>query len=157
MSEKLVAANRRAGHDYHILEKYEAGIELQGTEVKSLRAGRLDLRDSYAEVIEGQIYLQGAHISPYEHGNIYNHDPDRRRRLLMHRREIHRIGAKVAEKGYTLIPLRVYFSQGLAKVEVGLCRGKRLVDKRETLREREALREMQRAVKARRSKHPLQG
>jgi SsrA-binding protein len=147
MAEKVVVQNRRARHDYHVLEQYEAGIELRGTEVKSLRAGHITLKDSYADIENGQIFLRDAHINPYEQGNIYNHDPERPRRLLMHKREIVRLGARVAEKGLTLIPLRVYFKEGRAKIEIGLCQGKHTVDKRETLREREAQREMERAVK----------
>jgi SsrA-binding protein len=147
MAEKLVVQNRRAHHDYFILEKIEAGIELRGTEVKSLRAGGMTLKDSYAEVRDGQMYLVGSHISPYEKGNIYNHDPERNRRLLLHKREIVKLGAKVAEKGLTLVPLRVYFKEGRAKVELGLCRGKHTVDKRDTIREREVLREADRAMR----------
>ncbi|HUW60364.1 MAG TPA: SsrA-binding protein SmpB [Candidatus Bathyarchaeia archaeon] len=147
MAEKLVVQNRRAHHDYFILEKIEAGIELRGTEVKSLRAGGMTLKDSYAEVRDGEMYLVGSHISPYEKGNIYNHDPERNRRLLMHKREIIKLGARVAEKGLTLVPLRVYFKEGRAKVELGLCRGKHTVDKRDTIREREVLREADRAMR----------
>ena len=147
MGEKLVVQNRRAHHDYFILEKIEAGIELRGTEVKSLRAGGMTLKDSYAEVRDGEMYLVGSHISPYEKGNIYNHDPERARRLLLHKREIVKLGAKVAEKGLTLVPLRVYFKEGRAKVELGLCRGKHTVDKRDTIREREVLREADRAMR----------
>lgn len=147
MGEKLVVQNRRAHHDYFILEKIEAGIELRGTEVKSLRAGGMTLKDSYAEVRDGQMYLVGAHISPYEKGNIYNHVPERDRRLLLHKREIVKLGARVAEKGLTLVPLRVYFKEGRAKVELGLCRGKHTVDKRDTIREREVLREADRAMR----------
>jgi len=147
MGEKLIVQNRRAHHDYFILEKLEAGIELVGTEVKSLRAGSMTLKDSYAEVRDGQIYLVGAHISPYEKGNIYNHDPERTRRLLLHKREIEKWGARVAEKGLTVVPLRVYFKEGRAKVELGLCRGKHTVDKRDTIREREVMREADRAMR----------
>jgi len=147
MAEKLVVQNRRAHHDYFILEKIEAGIELRGTEVKSLRAGGMTLKDSYAEVRDGQMFLVGSHISPYEKGNIYNHDPERNRRLLLHKREIVKLGAKVAEKGLTLVPLKVYFKEGRAKVELGLCRGKHTVDKRDTIREREVLREADRAMR----------
>jgi SsrA-binding protein len=148
MGEKIVTQNRRARHDYHVLEKHEAGIELKGTEVKSLRAGKIQLKDSYVSVSDGEMYLVGAHISPYEQGNIYNHDPERDRRLLMHKREIRKLGAQVAQKGLTLIPLSVYFKQGRAKVEVGLCKGKQTHDKRDSIREREVKREMDRAVKS---------
>ena len=148
MGEKLITQNRRAHHEYHILDRYEAGLELRGTEVKSLRDGHITLKDSYADVdAKGEIYLVGAHINPYEKGNIFNHDPERRRRLLMHKHEILKLGQRVAEKGLTLIPLRVYFKEGRAKVEIGLCQGKHNIDKRDTIREREVKREMDRAVK----------
>ena len=147
MGEKTIVQNRRARHEYHILERHEAGIELQGTEVKSLREGHITLKDSYADIEEGEIFLVGTHINPYEMGNIYNHDPERRRRLLMHKREILKLGARVAEKGLTLIPLRVYFKEGRVKVEIGLCQGKHTVDKREAIREREVKREIDRATK----------
>ncbi len=145
--EKLVLLNRRALHDYQVLERFEAGIELRGTEVKSLRAGRISLKDSYAEVSRSEMYLLGAHISPYEKASVWNHDPERPRKLLMHKREIVRLGSQVAEKGLTLIPLRVYFKRGMAKIELGLCRGKRLADKRAALRQREQEREIDRALK----------
>ena len=145
--EKLIAENRRARRDYEILERFEAGIELRGTEVKSLRGGRITLKDSYANAEAGQLYLVGAHIHPYEQGNIYNHDPERRRKLLLHKREIRRLAGAVAEKGLTLIPLRVYFKRGMAKVELGLCRGKHLLDKRDAIRTREAEREVDRYLK----------
>jgi SsrA-binding protein len=147
MGEKTIVQNRRARHEYHILEHHEAGIELQGTEVKSLREGHITLKDSYADVEEGEMFLVGVHINPYEQGNIYNHEPERTRRLLMHKREILKLGARVAEKGLTLIPLRLYFKDGRVKVEIGLCQGKHTIDKRETLREREVKRELDRATK----------
>lgn len=147
MGEKLVVQNRRARHDYQVLDTFEAGIELRGTEVKSLRAGHMTLKDSYADIQHGEMFLVGAHINPYEQGNIYNHDPERDRKLLMHKREIERLGSQVAEKGLTLIPLRVYFKNGRAKVELGLCRGKQTHDKRTSIRERDAKREMDRAIK----------
>jgi SsrA-binding protein len=147
MGEKTIVKNRRARHDYHILERFEAGIALQGTEVKSIRAGHINLKDSYADVDDGELFLVGVHIAPYEQGNIYNHDPERPRKLLMHKREILRLGQTIAEKGYTLVPLRVYFKDGRAKVEVGLCRGKQTVDKRHSLRQREQQREVDRALK----------
>ncbi|MFO7974316.1 MAG: SsrA-binding protein SmpB [Candidatus Hydrogenedentota bacterium] len=147
MGEKTIVKNRRARHEYHILERYEAGIVLQGTEVKSMRAGHINLKDSYAEVKDGEMFLVGVHIAPYEQGNVYNHDPERPRKLLMHKREILRIGQTIAQKGYTLVPLRVYFKNGRAKVEVGLCRGKQTIDKRRTLRQREQEREVDRALK----------
>lgn len=148
MGEKIVADNRRARHEYHVLESHEAGIELRGTEVKSLRAGKLQLKDSYVDVNNGELFLIGAHISPYEQGNIYNHEPERKRKLLMHKHEIRKLGAQVAEKGLTLIPLSVYFSKGRAKVKVGLCKGKQTHDKRDNIRDREAKREIDRAMKA---------
>jgi SsrA-binding protein len=148
MGEKIVVQNKRARREYHILEKFEAGLELRGTEVKSLRAGHMSLQESYVGVERGQIYLTGAHISPYEQGNINNHDSDRARRLLMHKREIVRLGQIVAEKGLTLVPLKVYFKQGRAKIEIALCRGKHTVDKRQTLRDREVQRDMERAIKS---------
>lgn len=146
MSEKMIVTNRRARHDYHVLEKLETGIELRGTEVKSLRAGHIVLKDSYADIIDGELFLVGAHISPYEQGTVWNHDPERRRKLLAHKREILRLGAQVAEKGYTLVPLSLYFKKGKVKVEVGLCRGKQTVDKRTTIRDREVKREIDRAI-----------
>lgn len=145
--QKLIVDNRRAKRDYEILERFEAGIALRGTEVKSLREGRISLKDSYADVENGELYLIGAHISPYEKGSVWNHDPERPRKLLMHKREIIRLGSQVAEKGLALIPLRVYFSRGKVKVELGLCRGRHKTDKRALIREREVLREMDRAVK----------
>ena len=148
MGIKTVVSNRRAHHDYHILEKFEAGIELRGTEVKSLRGGHMVLKDSYADIIDGQLFLVGAHISPYEQGTAWNHEPERTRRLLMHRREIDRLDAQVSEKGLTLVPLSVYFKEGRAKIELGLCRGKQTIDKRHSIREREVKREMDRAVKS---------
>ena len=146
MGEKTVIENRRARHDYHILGRFEAGIELRGTEVKSLRAGKMTLKDSYADVEGGEMFLVGAHINPYEQGNIYNHDPERKRRLLMHKREILRLGSQVAEKGVALVPLRVYFKGGRVKIEIGLCRGKHTVDKRDALRERDIQREATRQL-----------
>ena len=146
MGEKTIVQNRRARHDYHILEHFETGIALQGTEVKSIRAGQITLKDSYAEVDGGELFLIGVHIAPYEQGIIYNHDPERRRKLLMHKREIVRIGHTIAEKGFTLVPLRVYFKDGRAKVELGLCRGKHTIDKRQTLRKREQDRDVDRAL-----------
>jgi len=145
--EKLIASNRQAGRDYFVLERYEAGVELRGTEVKSLRDGKVSFKDSYADVASGEMFLVGMHISPYEKGGIWNHDPERRRRLLMHKREILKLGGQVAEKGLTLVPLRLYFKRGRAKLEIGLCRGKHHQDKRATIREREENLEMRRAIK----------
>ena len=149
MGEKLIAQNRKARHDYHILDNYEAGIALTGTEVKSLRAGNMNLKDSYVDVSNDELYLVGAYMAPYEQGNIHNHEPERRRKLLMHKREIVRLAAQVAEKGLTLVPLRVYFKRGKAKVEIGLAKGKQTIDKRDTIKERDAKRELERAMKNR--------
>jgi len=149
-SEKVVATNRKAFHDYFIEERYEAGIMLQGTEVKSLREGRVNLQDSYASVRGSEVFLHQCHISPYSHGNIMNHDPTRVRKLLLHKTEIHKLLGKTQQKGLTLIPLRIYFSKrGYAKVELGLAKGKKLYDRRETIKSREAGREVQRAIKER--------
>ena len=147
MAEKKISENRQARRDYEVLERFEAGIVLTGTEVKSLRAGGLTLKDSYVEERRGELFLSNAHIPPYIHGNIFNHDPERARKLLMHKQEILKRGARVAEKGLTLIPLKVYFKNGKAKVEVGLCRGRVHADQREVLREREAKRDIDRALK----------
>ena len=149
MGEKIITTNRRAYHEYHVLDKTEAGIALQGTEVKSLRIkGAIQLKDSYVSFDGGEAFLIGAHISPYEQGNIYNHAPERPRRLLLHKREIARMAARVAEKGLTVVPLSLYFKQGKVKVEIGLCQGKHTFDKRAVLKEKEGRREVERAVKA---------
>jgi SsrA-binding protein len=147
MGIKIIVKNRKARHDYHILDTYEAGIELQGTEVKSLRAGQITLKDSYANVIKGEMFLVGAHINPYEQGNINNHEPERTRRLLLHRREIDRLVSQIEEKGLTLVPLKVYFKHGRAKVELGLAKGKNTIDKRQTIQDREVKRDIDRAMK----------
>lgn len=144
---KQAAANRKAFHDYFVLERYEAGIELSGTEVKSIRAGALNLKDSYCTVKNGELFVRGMHISPYEKGNIFNRDPDRDRRLLMHKKEILKLGARATQDGLALIPLSVYFRDSRVKVELGLCRGKKLYDKRETDAKRQAGRDMERALK----------
>ena len=146
---KQAASNRKAFHDYFVLERYEAGIELSGTEVKSIRAGTLNLKDAYCLVKNGEIYVKGMHVSPYEKGNIFNRDPDRDRRLLMHKKEIVKLGARSAQEGLALIPLSVYFKDSRVKVEVGLCRGKKLYDKRETDAKRQAARDIDRAMKNR--------
>lgn len=149
--EKIVAVNRQASHDYHLEDRYEAGMVLTGTEVKSVRAGRVNLRDSYAGLKDGEVWLLNCHISPYTHGNIYNHDPLRPRKLLLHKEEIRRLIGKVRERGYTLVPTRMYLRTGRVKVEVALGKGKRAYDKRETERRREAEKEARQAVRARRS------
>jgi SsrA-binding protein len=146
-SERDVAVNRRAYHDYFIDEKYEAGVMLSGTEVKSVRNGRCNLRDGYVRIDNGEAWLENVHISPYAQGNLMNHEPLRPRKLLLHRKEISSLIGKVKQRGYTLIPLRVYFSRNRAKIEVGLARGKRQYDKREAIAEREAKREIARAVR----------
>ena len=146
---KIAAQNRKVHHDYYVEEKYEAGIELAGTEVKSVRAGTLNLKDSYCSVKEGELFVHGMHISPYEKGNIFNKDPVRPRRLLMHKREIRKLHALVKQDGYTLVPLSVYFKDSRVKVEVGLCKGKKNYDKRDAAAQRDAKREMDRAMKVR--------
>lgn len=147
---RSITENRKARHDYHIEDTYEAGLVLTGTEVKSLRAGKANLRDAHAEIRGGEIYMVAAHISPYDQGNRFNHDPLRPRKLLMHRREIGRLRAQVAEKGYTLVPLRLYWHNGRAKVELALARGKRQYDKREAMAKRDTEREMAREMRQRR-------
>ena len=149
-SQKTVASNRRALHDYEILDRFEAGIVLTGSEVKSLRGGRGSLSEAYGRVQGGEVWLEGMHITPYEQGEKRGYDPIRRRKLLLHRNEIERLIGKTQERGLTLVPLRVYFSHGLAKVEVGLGRGKRQFEKRQTTLEREHRREMDRAARRRR-------
>jgi SsrA-binding protein len=144
-----VATNRRARHEYWIEETHEAGIALTGTEVKSLRAGHVNLADAFARVEGGEAWLHHLHISPYEQGNIQNHDPMRTRKLLLHKREILRLGARVQQRGYTLVPLRIYFRRGVAKVELGLARGRHTYDKRERIAERDAARRIARALGAR--------
>ncbi len=146
--ERLVASNRRAHHAFEILETYEAGLVLRGTEVKALRDGRADLKESYARIQGNEAWLLGCHISPYAQGNRANHDPLRPRKLLLHRSEINRLLGRVMEKGWTLVPLRLYFKDGRAKVELGLGRGRKLLDKRQVIREREERREMDRAIRA---------
>ncbi len=147
--EKLVASNRRAHHNFDILETHEAGLVLQGTEVKSLRDSRADLKESYARIEGNEAWLLGLHISPYAQGNRANHDPLRPRKLLLHRGEINRLLGKIMERGLTLVPLRLYFKQGRAKVELGLARGRKTLDKRHAIREREERREVARALRER--------
>ena len=144
---KQLAANRKAYHDYFIDDKYEAGISLVGTEVKSLRAGQVNLKDSFCSIKDGEIFANGIHISPYEKGNIFNRDPRRVRKLLMHKREILKLFSLVSQKGYTLIPLSLYFKDSKVKVEIGLCRGKKLYDKRDSEAEKQANRDSERARK----------
>lgn len=146
---KEIASNRKAFHDYFVLERFEAGIELFGTEVKSIRAGQVNLKDSYCTIREGELFVRGMHVSPYEKGNIFNRDPVRTRRLLMHKREIMRLFGKVKQDGYALIPLSVYFKGSRVKVKVGLCKGKKLYDKRQAAADRDAKRQIDRAIKER--------
>ena len=146
---KIITQNKKAYHDYFVDEKYEAGIELFGTEVKSLRAGAVNLKDSYCDFKDGELFVVGMHVSPYEHGNIFNRDPLRKRRLLMHKREILKLFGLVAQKGVSLIPLSLYFSGSHVKVELGLCRGKKMYDKRESIAKHDADREIERRLKDR--------
>lgn len=148
-SFKTISKNKKAYHDYFVLESYEAGIELIGTEVKSLRQGKVNLKDSWCSVVEGEIFINGMHISSYEHGNIFNKDPMRVRKLLMHKREIMKLFGLVKQDGCSLVPLSIYFKGSKVKVQLGLCKGKKLYDKRAELQTRAAKRDIQRAVKER--------
>lgn len=148
-SIKVITENRKARHDYHVEETFEAGIVLAGTEVKSLRAGKANLKDSFARIDHGEIFLFNAHISPYEQGNRFNHDPLRTRKLLMHAHEIRKLIGKVQEKGLTLVPLKMYFKNGKAKVQLALAKGKKLYDKRDDMAARDAKREMERVFRER--------
>ncbi len=152
---KTISNNRKARHDYHIEDSFEAGIVLTGTEVKSIRNGRVNLKDCYAKVENGELFLYNMHISPYDPGNRFNHDPVRTRKLLMHKAEIGRLTGKVKEKGYALIPLKIYLRQALIKVELGLAKGKKLYDKRQDIAERDRKREMERAMKDKAIKEKL--
>lgn len=147
---KTIAQNKKARHDYFVEETYEAGIELCGTEVKSLRAGRVNLKDSWCSIVDGEIFVNGMHISPYEQGNIFNRDPMRVRKLLMHKKEIIKLYGTVKQTGYSLIPISLYFKDSKVKLQVGLCKGKKLYDKRADMAERSAKRDMERAVKEQR-------
>lgn len=146
---KILADNRKARFDYSILESLECGIELVGTEVKSLKTGRFSFTDAYAKIRDGELFLVGFHITPYPFGNIFNHDPDRERRLLVHKQEIKRLKRKTDEKGYTLIPLKAYLKRGIVKIELGIAVGKKLYDKRETMKERDQKRDLQREFRNR--------
>jgi SsrA-binding protein len=152
-TERIIADNRKARHDYFVIESFEAGIELFGTEVKSLRAGTVNLKDSYCEIDEGQLFALGVHISPYEHGNIFNKDPMRPKRLLMHKREIMRLAGLVSREGYTLVPLSLYFKGSYVKMSLGLCKGKKLYDKREDIAKKDADRMIERRMKDRGGNH----
>ncbi len=146
---KIIAQNKKAWHEYFVDEQYEAGIALYGTEVKSIRAGAVNLKDSYCDIKDGEIFVKGMHISPYEQGNIFNKDPLRDKKLLMHKREIMKLHGLVAQKGFTLIPLSLYFSGSHVKVEIGLCRGKKLYDKRDDAAKRDADRVIERSMRDR--------
>lgn len=149
MSEamKLIANNKKAYHDYFIEEKYEAGIVLHGTEVKSMRMGKCSIKESFIRIENGEIFAYGMHVSPYEKGNIFNKDPLRVKKLLLHRKEINKLMGKIAEKGYTLVPLQVYFKEGRAKVEIGLAKGKKLYDKRQDIAKKDQRREAEKELK----------
>ena len=146
-STKLIANNKKAYHDYFIEDKYETGIELFGTEVKSIRMGKCSIKESFIRIEKGEVYIYGMHINPYEKGNIFNKDPLRVRKLLLHKSEINRLGTRIAEKGYTLVPLQVYFKGSLVKVEIGLARGKKLYDKRDDIAKKDQKREIEREFK----------
>lgn len=148
-STKTIAQNKKAHHDYFVLESYEAGIELCGTEVKSLRAGRVNLKDSWCNIVDGEIFVNGMHISPYDHGNVFNKDPMRVRRLLMHKKEILKLFGTLQQQGLSLIPISLYFKGSKVKMQVGLCKGKKLYDKRASMAERDAKRNINRALKER--------
>jgi SsrA-binding protein len=146
---KEISSNRKAFHEYFVLERYEAGIELAGTEVKSIRAGQVNLKDSFCTIKDGQLYVRGMHISPYEHGNIFNKDPVRPRRLLMHKREIMKLNARIMQDGVALVPLSLYFKDSRVKLELGLCKGKKLHDKRDSEADRQSKRDIDRIMKER--------
>ena len=149
MAVKVISKNKKAWHEYFIIEEFEAGIELVGTEVKSIRKGAVNLKDSYVDIKNGEAFIIGMHVSPYENGNIFNRDPMRVRKLLMHKKEILKLHGLVAQKGYTLVPLSLYFSGAHVKMEIGLCRGKKLYDKRDDIAKRDANREIDRNLKSR--------
>lgn len=148
-SFKLVANNKKAYHDYFIEEKYEAGVALHGTEVKSLRMGKCSIKEAFVRIEGGEVFVYGMHVSPYEKGNIFNKDPLRVKKLLLHRQEINKMAGKITEKGYTLVPLQVYFKDGLAKVEIGLAKGKKLYDKRQAIAKKDQRREAEKEFKIR--------
>lgn len=144
---KLVANNKKAYHDYFIEEKYEAGIVLHGTEVKSMRMGKCSIKEAFIRIENGEMFAYGMHVSPYEKGNIFNKDPLRIKKLLLHKQEINRMAGKISEKGYTLVPLQVYFKDGLAKVEIGLAKGKKIYDKRQDIAKKDQRREAEKELK----------
>ena len=145
---KVIATNKKAFHDYFVEERYECGVALFGTEVKSIRLGKVNLKESWAQIRKGEIWVEGMHISPYEQGNIYNRDPLRPKKLLMHRKEIRKLDALVMRQGYTLVPLEIYLKDGRMKVQLGLCKGKQLHDKRDSMAKRDSDREIQRALRS---------
>jgi len=147
IKEKMIIRNRKAFHDYEMIERFEAGIVLHGTEVKSFRRGQVNFKDGYIKVIDGELWVVNMHVSPYEHGSIYNHDPIRARKLLLHKREIKRLARKIEESGLTVVPLSAYFKNGVAKVEIALARGKKTYDKRKDIAKRDAHRDAQRELK----------
>ena len=147
-SVKIISQNKKAYHDYFVEEKYEAGVELFGTEVKSIRAGKVNVKESYCDIKDGEVFVVGMHISPYEQGNVFNKDPLRPKKLLLHKREILKLFGLVSQKGYTLVPLQVYLSNSRVKIEIGLCRGKKLYDKRDDMARNDAKRDMERAFKS---------
>lgn len=149
-TRRVVADNRRARHEYHVLDTIECGIELFGTEVKSIRNGQANLKDSHARIEDGEVFLYNSHISPYDHGNRFNHEPTRKRRLLLNKKEIQKLKSKIQEKGLTLIPLKLYFKTNWVKVELGLCKGKKLFDKREDIAKRDTQRQLERVIKSNR-------
>ena len=146
-SVKIISQNKKAYHDYFVEEKYEAGVELFGTEVKSIRAGKVNVKESYCDIKDGEVFVVGMHISPYEQGNVFNKDPLRPKKLLLHKREILKLFGLVSQKGYTLVPLQVYLKNSRVKIEIGLCRGKKLYDKRDDMAARDAKRMMERTMK----------
>lgn len=148
-NSRTVAQNKKAYHDYFVIEEYEAGIELFGTEVKSIRQGRVNLKDAWCSIDSGEIFVNGMHISPYEQGNIFNRDPLRKKKLLMHKKEIYKLYGTIKQQGLTLIPLSVYFNKGKAKIKVGLCKGKKIYDKRDVAAKKEANRSIDREIKER--------
>lgn len=148
-SIKIISQNKKAYHDYFVEEKYEAGVELFGTEVKSIRAGKVNIKEAYCDIKDGEVFVVGMHISPYEQGNVFNKDPLRPKKLLLHKREILKLFGLVSQKGYTLVPLQVYLSNSRVKIEIGLCRGKKLYDKRDDMARNDAKRDMERAFKSR--------
>ena len=147
-SIKIISQNKKAYHDYFVEEKYEAGVELFGTEVKSIRAGKVNVKEAYCDIKDGEVFVVGMHISPYEQGNIFNKDPMRPKKLLLHKREILKLFGLVSQKGYTLVPLQVYLKNSKVKIEIGLCRGKKLYDKRDDMARNDAKRDMERAFKS---------